>query len=106
MGRGWLIVVAALALALAGCSAAQVFEKMPREMGGLSSDAPKAPDKPYLYPAVHDMPGPRAVKTLSDDEQMKLEKDLLSARNSQEQAVKADADAQQANQNAAQGGKR
>jgi hypothetical protein len=97
MRIAWVVVLAALALG--GCSAAQVFEKMPQNMGGLSADAPKAPDKPYLYPAVHDMPGPREVKTLSDQEQLKLEQDLLSARNSQEQAVKADAEA---NQKAAQ----
>jgi hypothetical protein len=103
MRQAWVIVFGTLALA--GCSAAQVFEKMPREMGGLSAEAPKPPDKPYLYPAVHDVPGPREVKTLSDQEQLKLEQDLLSARNSQEQAVKADAEAQAA-QNAAQQGKR
>ncbi len=101
MRRAWVIVV--VALALAGCSAAQVFEKMPREMGGLSADAPKSPDTPYLYPAVHDLPGPREVRTLNDQEQLKLEQDLLSARNSQEKAAKADAEA---NQKPAQQGKR
>jgi hypothetical protein len=96
MRKAYLIGLAAVALALGGCSSAQVFEKMPQSMGGLSPDAPKASETSYLYPAVHDMPGPREVKPLSDEEQLKLEKALLSAREAQEKAAAADV---QANQN-------
>jgi hypothetical protein len=101
MRKAYGIVLAA-AVALGGCSATQVFEKMPQSMGGMSADAPRAPETPYLYPAVHDMPAPRETRPLSDEEQLKLEKDLLSVRESQEKAVAADA---QANPNPLQAGK-
>ncbi len=95
MRKAYVIVLAGAALVLGGCSATQVLENMPQSMGGLSSDAPKAPETPYQYPAVHDMPQPRDAKLLSDQEQEKLEKDLLSARESQEKAAAADAEAGQ-----------
>jgi hypothetical protein len=96
MRKAYVIGLAAVALALGGCSAAQVFEKLPQSVGGLSPDAPKAPDTPYAYPAVHDMPASRELKPLTDAEQLKLENDLLSARAAQEKAAAEDA---QANQN-------
>ena len=96
MRKAYVIGLAAVALALGGCSSAsQVFEKMPQSVGGVSPDAPKAPATPYLYPAVHDMPAARQVKPLTDDEQLKLEKELLSTRDAQEKAVADDALANQ-----------
>jgi hypothetical protein len=95
MRKAYVIVLAGAALVLGGCSATQVLENMPQSMGGLSSAAPKTPETPYQYPAVHDMPQPRDAKLLSDQEQEKLEKDLLSARESQEKAAAADAEAGQ-----------
>jgi len=96
MRKAYVIGLAAVALALGGCSSAsQVFEKMPQSVGGLSPDAPKAPATPYAYPAVHDMPAAREVKPLSDDEQLRLEKELLSTRDAQEKAVADDALANQ-----------
>ncbi len=96
MGKAYVIGLAALALALGGCSSAsQVFENMPQSMGGLSPDAPKTPATSYAYPAVHDRPAAREVKPLSDDEQLKLEKELLTTRDAQEKAVADDAQANQ-----------
>jgi len=96
MRKAYVIGLAAVALALGGCSSAsQVFEKMPQSVGGLSPDAPKAPATSYAYPAVHDMPAAREVKPLSDDEQLRLEKELLSTRDAQEKAVADDALANQ-----------
>jgi len=96
MRKAYVIGLAAVALALGGCSSAsQVFEKMPQSVGGLSPDAPKAPATHYAYPAVHDMPAAREVKPLSDDEQLRLEKELLSTRDAQEKAVADDALANQ-----------
>jgi hypothetical protein len=95
MRKAYVIGLATVALALGGCSAAQVFEKMPQSVGGLSPDAPKAPATPYAYPAVHDMPAAREVTPLSDDEQLRLEKELLSTRDAQEKAVADDAQANQ-----------
>ena len=81
------VVVLAVALVLAACSSSQSFEGMeglPPSLGGLPTDAPARPAKPYQYPAVHDMPPPRSVKTLSDEELRKVEKDLTAARDRQE----------------------
>ena len=55
-------------------------EELPQSMGGLPADAPKAPKTPYKYPAVHDMPPPRATPTMSDADQVRLEKELQQAR--------------------------
>jgi hypothetical protein len=64
---------------------------LPPSLGGLPADAPPRPDQPYQYPAVHDMPPPRSVKTLNDEELLKLEKDLNAARERQEKAAGAEA---------------
>ena len=77
----------AVALVLAACSGSQSFEGLPPGLGGLPTDAPAQPKTPYQYPAVHDMPAPRSVKTLNDDELQKLEKDLQDARERQEKAA-------------------
>lgn len=46
------------------------------------------------YPAVHDMPPPRATTVLTDAETKKLESDLIAARNrAAEAAAKSAADA-------------
>jgi len=65
---------------LVGCSPAALMEKVPTEMGGLPADAPAAPTTPYQYPAVHDMPPPRADTPLTEEQQYNLEKDLQAAR--------------------------
>jgi hypothetical protein len=77
--------LAALALAglLAGCSASSVVAQLPGNMG-LPADAPARPAVPYDYPAVHDMPPPRATKPLTEEEQIRLEKELTAIRNRQE----------------------
>jgi len=69
--------------ALAGCSAGQVIDKLPAEMG-LPAGAPARPEKPYEYPAVHDMPPPRASVPMTEEEQVRLEKELAKARDRQE----------------------
>src|SRR5690349_10621594 len=74
----------ALAAILAGCSQAPFLEKLPASMGGLPSDAPAAPTKSYQYPAVHDMPPPRATKPLDEQQQQQLEQNLETVRDRQE----------------------
>ena len=79
----------AVAASLTGCSAgplADKLEQMPQSLGGLPPDTPKAPAMPYQYPAVHDMPPPRASEPLSEEQQDRLEKDLNAARDRQEAA--------------------
>jgi hypothetical protein len=74
----------ALAGALTGCSAGPLVEQLPQSLGGLPPDAPAPPKTNYEYPAVHDMPPPRATEPLSEDQQWKLEHDLKVLRDRQE----------------------
>ena len=78
----WAMLV--LAAALAGCAAAPLSDQMPQSLGGLPADAPARPTTPYQYPAVHDMPPPRATAPMNDEEQFKLEKELRAIRDRQE----------------------
>jgi hypothetical protein len=80
---GFLIAALAMAAALTGCSAGMV-DHLPESIGGLPADVPARPATPYQYPAVHDMPPPRSTTPMSEDEQLKLEKDLQAARDHQE----------------------
>ncbi len=74
----------ALGFTLAGCTAGPLSDKMPENLGGLPAGAPARPATPYQYPAVHDIPPPRAAPTLNDEEQFKLEKELQAVRDRQE----------------------
>jgi hypothetical protein len=72
-----------LAAALAGCSPSAMIDKLPAEMG-LPANAPARPETPYEYPAVHDMPPARASVPMTEEEQVKLEKELANVRDRQE----------------------
>src|SRR5262245_39889976 len=87
-----LVAVAGI---LAGCSAGRTFAvHLPTALGGLPDGNPQRPDTSRAYPAVHDMPPPRATTVLTDAETKKLESDLVAARNrAAEAAAKAAADA-------------
>ena len=50
---------------------------------GLSENAPARPSDPPPYPAVHDLPPPRAGTVLTAIEQQSLEDDLVAARDRQ-----------------------
>jgi hypothetical protein len=56
------------------------MERLPESLGGLPANAPARPATPLGYPAVHDMPPPRADKPMTDQEQLQTEKALTSAR--------------------------
>ena len=73
----------ATATALAGCSSGAVIDKLPGDMG-LSAGTPERPTTPYVYPAVHDMPPPRATPTMSEEQQVKEEEELKVVRDRQE----------------------
>src|SRR5262245_8888851 len=85
----------AVAVILAGCSAGStVADQLPTALGGLPGGTPQRPGTSRAYPAVHDMPPPRATTVLTDAETKKLESDLVAARNrAAEAAAKAAADA-------------
>jgi hypothetical protein len=79
------VLLAALLVAggviLAGCSAGTIADHMPTAAGGLPEGTPQRPVTPAAYPAVHDLPPKRESTMLSDEEQKKLEDDLIAARN-------------------------
>jgi hypothetical protein len=78
-------IPAALALTalLAGCSPGPVIDGLPGDMG-LPAGAPARPATPYQYPAVHDMPPPRATSPLNEEQQFDLRGDLKATRERQE----------------------
>jgi hypothetical protein len=79
-----VLAACCLAASLTGCSAGPLGDALPQSLGGLPADTPPPPKVPYQYPAVHDMPPPRASEPLSDEQQWKLEQDLNALRNRQE----------------------
>jgi hypothetical protein len=93
--RALAAALVAVAVVLAGCSAGStVADHLPTALGGLPDGTPQRPDTSRAYPAVHDMPPPRATTVLTDAETKKLESDLVAARNrAAEAAAKAAADA-------------
>ncbi|HVV63327.1 MAG TPA: hypothetical protein VHD14_16385 [Pseudolabrys sp.] len=85
---GHALVVAFLsvfdACLLVGCTAAGVGDQLSPEMGGLPTGTPARPDVQYQYPAVHDMPPPRPVPALTDEQQGRLQDELNRLRDRQE----------------------
>jgi hypothetical protein len=75
------------AVILAGCSTGSVIaDHLPTAAGGLPENTPQRPTAPPVYPAVHDLPPPRSDAMLTDEEQKRLEADLLAARKRAEAA--------------------
>lgn len=72
-----------LVAGLAGCSPGPIVDRLPADMG-LPAGAPARPTTPYEYPAVHDMPPARATVPMTEEEQVRLEKELANARDRQE----------------------
>jgi hypothetical protein len=77
------------ALALGGCSSAAVIDQLPSGMAEPAA-TPVRPATAYQYPAVHDMPPPRAIPTMSEEQEFKAEKDLKAVRDKQEARSGAD----------------
>ena len=78
-----ILAALTLAMALAGCSSGAVIDKLPGDMG-LPAGTPERPVTAYEYPAVHDMPPPRATPTMSEEQQVKEEEELKAVRERQE----------------------
>jgi hypothetical protein len=74
-----VVMIAAL---LPACTATQ-FADLPSQIGGETAGTPRAPASPPAYPAVHDMPPPRRVPVMTDDEQRQAEAELVAARDRQ-----------------------
>jgi hypothetical protein len=80
-----LALLGGCSLLLPACSS--VLSDMPASVGGLPKDAPARADNAPVYPAVHDMPPPRANAVLTEDEKKRLEAELAAMR--AEQAKRA-----------------
>jgi len=72
------------ACVLTSCAPAGMGDKLSPALGGLPTDAPARPTAPYEYPAVHDMPPPRSDTPMTEDQQLKMEKDLTAIRDKTE----------------------
>ena len=72
-----------LAALLSACAPGSVIDKLPGDMG-LPAGTPQRPATAYEYPAVHDMPPARVAPPLTEEQQVKLEKELDAARDRQE----------------------
>jgi len=83
-------IFVSIVVMLVSCSPAVLMEKLPTAVGGLPADAPAAPTAPAKYPAVHDMPPPRPDTPLTEEQQVKLEKDLKAARDKLEEQAQDD----------------
>jgi hypothetical protein len=86
----WLILGLSAAAVLAGCSSASVIDQIPTSVGGEPTGTPARPTTAYEYPAVHDMPPPRATEAMTEEQEYKAEKDLAAARDQQEAQTAAD----------------
>jgi hypothetical protein len=77
-----LFAAAALA-AVAGCSPGPMIDRVPSDMGGLPAAAPARPATPSAFPAVHAMPPARPTPPMSEEDQVKMEKELTAAHDRQ-----------------------
>jgi hypothetical protein len=74
----WLLGGAGI---LSACSSSsRIGDSLPPSLGGLPAGVPERPAVQPAYPAVHDMPPPRADSTLSDAEKKSLKDDLIASR--------------------------
>ena len=83
-----VLAACGLAVLLCSCAPGVVIDKLPDDVG-LPAGTPARPATPYVYPAVHDMPPPRETPAMTEEQQVKLEKDLEAARDRQETREKA-----------------
>ncbi len=85
-----LVLALGLTAALSGCAPGAIIDKLPGDLG-LPAGAPERPTQPYVYPAVHDMPPPRPAPTMTEEQQVTLEKELKTARDKQEAQMRGKA---------------
>lgn len=74
-----------------GCTSSNgpAFSNLPPSMGGLPADAPARPVADQTaYPAVHDMPPPRAAATLTPEQVQAVEAEIAFARERQKQQAR------------------
>lgn len=72
-----------LSLVVAGCSSGpngSTLSNLPVSMGGLPGDTPARPVSEGVYPAVHDMPPPRATPVMTAEQVKAAEAEISFAR--------------------------
>jgi outer membrane biosynthesis protein TonB len=74
-------LLGAMLLALMGCTS--TFDALPEKMGGLPAAAPARAAESFAFPNVYEVRPTREATPLSDDEQKKLESDLVTLREQQ-----------------------
>jgi hypothetical protein len=78
--RGWIAAaLLMLALPLGGCATS--IADIP--LIGVPSDAPTRPKEAGAYPAIHDLPADREQSAMEPSEQVKMQKELIAARDRQ-----------------------
>jgi hypothetical protein len=79
-----LAVVALAGLSLGACSSVTSgISSLPKEVGGLPENTPARPASQLAYPAVHDMPPPRATAVLTPEQVKDAEAELTAVRDGQ-----------------------
>jgi hypothetical protein len=79
-----LAAVGLAAILLAGCaSATSTLSSLPKEVGGLPAGTPERSTQQLAYPAVHDMPPPRATAVLTPEQVKAAEAELTAVREGQ-----------------------
>jgi hypothetical protein len=68
-------------LALMGCTS--TFDALPEKMGGLPATAPARSAEALTFPNVYEVRPTREAKPLTDDDQKKLESELVTLREQQ-----------------------
>ena len=76
-----------MAASLGAC--ASTVADLPAEVGGLPAGTPQRPATASAYPAVHDMPPPRANSVLTAEERKQAEAELAALRERQEKQAAA-----------------
>ena len=79
--RGTSTIAALLLLATVAGGCASTVADMP--MVGLPSEAPARPKEPGAYLPVHDLPTARDGTAMAPDEQARIQKELIAARDRQ-----------------------
>jgi hypothetical protein len=86
---------------LTACAQQQLGDQVPQSLGGLPPGVPARTAAPPPYPAVHDVPPPRATTPLNEDQQLKLERELEAVRTRHEKLQDPNAKARADNAEAA-----
>jgi outer membrane biosynthesis protein TonB len=73
------------AMLLALCACTSTFDVLPEKMGGLPATAPPRAAETPAFPNVYDVRPTRDDKPLNDEEQKKLQTDLVTVREQQKQ---------------------